>query len=70
MPLYGELRNVSQNNNIAENRNQPRYRWPWVVLGLVLLGIVLAVLWMSKEVARARRIHDLNAPSTTRIPTS
>jgi len=26
-------------------------------------AIALAVLWMSKEVERARRIHDLNSPA-------
>jgi len=34
--------------------DRPRYRWPWLVaLGLVL-GIVLAVLWMRQEVERTR----------------
>src|SRR6266404_114691 len=37
--------------------NEQRYRWPWVVLAFLVLGIVLAVLWMSRE---TRRIHDLN----------
>jgi hypothetical protein len=52
-----------------ETGNQPdplekrRYTWPWFVLAAVLLAIALAVAWMSKEVERARRIHDLNAPA-------
>jgi hypothetical protein len=33
------------------------------VLGAVLLAIALAVLWMSKEIERTRRIRDLNAPA-------
>ncbi len=41
--------------------NEQRYRWPWVVLAFLVLGIVLAVLWMSKE---TRRIRDLNTTST------
>jgi len=40
-----------------------RYTWPWWVLGAVLLAIVLAVLWMSQEIARTRCIRDLNAPA-------
>ena len=32
------------------------------MLAAVLLAIALAVLWMSKEIARTRRIRDLNAP--------
>jgi hypothetical protein len=39
-----------------------KYRWPWVVLALVIVGIGLAILWMSKEVERAKRIHDANMP--------
>jgi hypothetical protein len=39
-----------------------RYRWPWFVLAAFLLGIFLAVVWMSFEIARTRRIRDANAP--------
>jgi hypothetical protein len=41
---------------------KPRYTWPWFVLSAVLLAILLAILWMSKEVERMRRIRDANAP--------
>lgn len=39
-----------------------RYTWPWFVLAAILVAIALAVAWMSREVQRARRIHDINAP--------
>lgn len=42
---------------------RPRYKWPWFVLAAVILGLVLAVLWMSQEIQRARRIRDANAPT-------
>jgi hypothetical protein len=42
-----------------------RYAWPWWVLGAVVLAVLLAVLWMSREIARTRRIRDLNAPPPT-----
>jgi hypothetical protein len=42
---------------------RPRYTWPWWVLGAVFLAILLAVLWLSGEIQRARRIRDLNAPA-------
>lgn len=42
-----------------------RYTWPWWALGAVVLATVLAVLWMSQEIARTRRIRDLNAPPPT-----
>jgi hypothetical protein len=66
--LSGEL--MTEETHTSGMQNQQKYRWPWVVAALVLLGIALAILWMSKEIARARRIHDLNAPSTKRLPTS
>lgn len=40
----------------------PTYRWPWFVLGAVVLGVVLAILWMAQEVRRTRRIRELNTP--------
>jgi hypothetical protein len=39
---------------------KPRYLWPWFLLAGVLLGIVLAVLWLTAEVRRLkeRRQYD------------
>jgi hypothetical protein len=34
---------------------RPRYRWPWFVLALFLLGIVLMIVWVGME---ARRLHE------------
>jgi len=47
---------------MPEAENKRRYKWPWFVLAAVLLGVLLAVLWLSWEVERTRRIRDLNAP--------
>jgi F0F1-type ATP synthase assembly protein I len=41
---------------------QPRYRWPWFVLAFVLLGFVLAVVWMSVAVKREKAERDFSAP--------
>jgi len=49
--------------NLPDPQGKQRYRWPWFVLAAVLLAIALAVLWMSKEIERTRRIRDLNAPA-------
>jgi hypothetical protein len=54
---------TNETGNLPEPKDQRRYTWPWFVLAAVLLAIALAVLWMSKEVERARRIHDLNSPA-------
>jgi len=53
---------TNDTGNLPESRNKRRYTWPWFVLAAVLLGIALAVLWMSKEIERARRIRDANPP--------
>lgn len=39
-----------------------RHAWPWFVLAAVLVGIVLAALWLSVEIERTRRIRDANKP--------
>lgn len=42
--------------------NARRYKWPWFVLAMVLLGIVLAVVWMSFAVHREKQERNFNAP--------
>ena len=54
---------TNDTGNLPEPRTKRRYTWPWFVLAAFLLAIALAILWMSKEVERARRIHDSNAPA-------
>jgi len=48
-----------------EPRSSPgrKYTWPWFVLAAFLLGLLLAGLWMTKEIQRAKRIRDANAPT-------
>jgi Na+/melibiose symporter-like transporter len=46
-----------------ETRPKQRYSWPWFLLAAVLLGIVLAIVWMSHEVERTRRNRDFTAPT-------
>ena len=50
----------------SKPEQKQRYKWPWFVLGFFLLGILLAVLWMSKEVEKTRRNRDLSAPAGLR----
>jgi formylglycine-generating enzyme required for sulfatase activity len=47
---------------------KPRYIWPWFVLAFLLLAILLAVLWMSKEIARTKRIREASMPSSQLEP--
>ena len=48
-----------------EDRPPPRYRWPWFVLSAFLLGVALAIVWMSYAVHRERQERDLSAPVPT-----
>ncbi len=48
-------------NDTPQPGSERRYRWPWYVLGGVLLAIVLAVLWMSVAVRRVQQYRDPDA---------
>ena len=41
---------------------KPRYVWPWFALAALLLGVVLAILWMSAEVRRTRERREWTQP--------
>jgi hypothetical protein len=41
------------------------YRWPWFLLAAIILGILLAAWWLSKEVARTRNLRDMNRGTLT-----
>ena len=47
----------------GEAHAKQRYTWPWFVLAGVVLGIVLAIIWMSHEVERTRRNREFNSPA-------
>ncbi|HUC84156.1 MAG TPA: hypothetical protein VL970_03110 [Candidatus Acidoferrales bacterium] len=51
------------------NQNPRRYRWPWVVAAAVVLGIVLAIIWVSIAARNVERERDLNAPLPNSAPT-
>ncbi len=46
-----------------QTEEKASYKWPWFVLAGFLLAIVLAGLWMNREIERTRRIRDLNSPA-------
>jgi hypothetical protein len=48
----------------------PRHTWPWFVLAVLILGLVLAVLWMTAEVRRAkeRRAYVIPDRGTNSAP--
>jgi hypothetical protein len=50
---------VNEPDEIPPKRN---YQWPWFVLAAVLLGIVLAILWVSFAARKVEQERDVNAP--------
>jgi hypothetical protein len=45
------------------NENPPRrYKWPWFVLAAFLLGVALAVMWLSFDIRKVEQERNLNAP--------
>ena len=38
-----------------------RRRWPWVLLAVVVVGVLVILLWPGGEPTRAERAHDLAA---------
>ena len=60
---YGNGMEDKETNSAA-----PRYRWPWFALAAVILGVVLAVVWMSVAVRRIREQRTADpfaAPGTS-----
>jgi hypothetical protein len=49
-------------NGPIEKPPPHRYRWPWLVLAAFLLGVALAILWMSFEVRKVGQERNVNAP--------
>ena len=44
------------------------YLWPWMVGAAVVLGIALAIVWMSFAVKKVERERDFNAPLPNSAP--
>src|SRR6185369_13234513 len=42
----------------AQAPSQRRYRWPWLILAALILGIVLMVLWVLGAVRRVQQIKQ------------
>jgi hypothetical protein len=43
-----------------------KYVWPWFLLAAFIAAIILAVIWLSFEIERTRRVRDLSAPGGMR----
>jgi hypothetical protein len=52
-----------------QNLPPPKYRWPWLALAAVLLGIALAIFWMSLAVRKGEQQRDFT-PLPSSAPAS
>jgi F0F1-type ATP synthase assembly protein I len=41
----------------------PRYRWPWILAVLVIVGIILSVLGIRHEAQRVREQRQMQMPT-------
>jgi len=64
----GEIR-VTIPEQMNEPNEDPRpYRWPWLVAAAVVLGVVLAIIWVGLAVKKVERERDLKAPLPNSAP--
>ena len=49
-------------NEPVEESPPRTYRWPWFLLAAVLLGIVIAVIWVGYAAHRVEEERNFNAP--------
>jgi len=45
-----------------------RHQWPWFAAGVVVLGLVLAVVWMRLAVKKLEQERDVNGPLPASAP--
>ena len=50
------------------NKPKQNYRWPWFALAAVLLGLLLAVLWVGNAAKKIAQQRDYNAPLPATAP--
>ena len=62
---------MSNEHKSERTKAKPRYKWPWFVLGAIVLGVVLAILWMICEIQRTKSIREgseVRSPKEGRNP--
>ena len=54
--------------NLPPNLPPRKYKWPWFVLAFVVLGIVLAVVFVALAAKKIEQQRDYNAPLPSSAP--
>jgi hypothetical protein len=66
-PHRGYAADMPETEN-PSSQNPRRYKWPWFVLAFAILGIVLAVLWVSLAAKKIEQERDFNEPLPSTAP--
>jgi len=45
-----------QSSGVSSSR--PKYRWPWILLAAIILGVTVAVLWIAGIAAQVHQMRD------------
>jgi hypothetical protein len=69
----GKFPRLGGSGNSCDNRGtmsepQRKYRWPWLVLAAVLLGIALAVFWVGLAAKKVAQQRDFGVPLPAAAP--
>ena len=51
-------------NSAEPTVTKPRYRWPWIVAALVVLGVLIAVMSVRQEAQRIREQRQPQMPDS------
>ncbi len=55
-------------NESEDNAPKPNLKWPWFAAAAVLLGIVMAVIFMTFAVKKVESERDFSAPLPSSAP--
>ena len=56
------------NNGERPATARRRYRWPWFLLAAVVVGFLLALLWLQPVIRNIREERQMNPPSAPAEP--
>ena len=54
-------------NDSRKTEVKQKYQWPWFLAAGVLLGIVLAVIWVAYAAHREKEERDFSAPLPSQV---
>jgi hypothetical protein len=66
--VIGKIRTTIPEQMNESKENPRHYRWPWLAAAAVVVGLVLAVVWVGFLVKKVERERELNAPLPDSTP--